>query len=317
MKRALLLSALALASAAGAASAEPCVKFEAVRTDLTLQYDPFSPRPTVRPFVLRVFRKDPTISGVKFALEDPNPSRGRSRIGPAGPFGYDIVWTGDIGQSVFFVGETSLAPVTTGVTVGFAGRSDMVEVPLVLRIPPGQPVPASRQVESLRVAYECTSGVRPGPQQQQSDNRVQIRLDIPHYFGAFVGTPGRTHGEIDFGVLKDADRTEEKHAAITAVSTVPYTIRVRTKGGSELHRTPDSHDGIPYRMRLGDIDVADDALLTCPVPQTTLGDTESLKVRLDDSHLHDLQAGAYRDIVTLTFTPLDAAPAGDRCAVRP
>lgn len=317
MTRATLLAALAFASAAGAAAAEPCVRFEAARTDLALQYDPFSPRPTVRPFVLRVFRKDPSVTTVKFALEDPTPSHGRSRVGPAGPYDYDIVWTSDIGQKVFVVGETSLAPITTGVTVSFSGRSNMVDVPLVLRIPPGQPVPASRQDELLRVAFSCESGVRLGPQQQQTDNRVEIRLDIPHYFGAFVGTPGRTHGEIDFGVLKDAGQTEEKRAAITAVSTVPYTIRVRTKGGSELRRVPGAQDGIPYRMRFGDVDIADDALLTCPVPQSTLGDTESLKVRLDDSRLHDLQAGAYRDIVTLTFTPLDAAPAAGRCALRP
>jgi len=312
------VAALALSTAAGAgAHAAPCANFQVLGTDLHLNYDPFSPTPVDHPFLLRVRRLSPAVAGVRFILLDATPSQGRSRIGSSGPFDYNIVWLANTGQQVFYY-TNQMPNVANSVSTSFGPgpAGDVETLNFALQIPPGQPVAASRQFENIEVVYQCVTGASFGPTQIQDDSRLRIHLSIPRYFGAYIGSPGRNRGEIDFGTLRDDTSAAEKHVAVTAVSTVPYTIAVSTDRGSELKRSEHDADGIPYTMQFANLPVQDRSMLVCPMTKTALGDTEQLKVKLAGDHLHQLHAGVYRDTITLTFTPSDTNWRGDGCTVR-
>jgi hypothetical protein len=304
------------AQAANVSSLGACATFQVLGTDLDLTYNPFRPAPVAHPFLMRITRLNPAATGVRFILVDATPSRGRSRIGTAGPFDYNIVWLNDEAQQVFYFGSQSVNSANSA-SVSFDSSGRPLTLNFALQIPPGQPVPASQQFENVEVIYQCEFGNKAGMQQVQDDSRVQIRLAIPRYFGAYIGSPGRTRGQIDFGSLTDDTSSAQKFVSVTAVSTVDYTIRVSTDRGSTLRRSDRDPEGIPYTMQFANTQVRDNSVLACPRTQTALGDTEPFTVKLAGEHLHDLHAGSYRDTITLTFTPSDLVRPGPDCQLLP
>ncbi|HLI67504.1 MAG TPA: hypothetical protein VKU90_14170 [Caulobacteraceae bacterium] len=308
---AVLIATAALAGRAEAAGS--CATFQVIGNELNLDYNPFSPQPVNRPFQLTVTRLDPSVTGVRFILVDHTPSNGGSRIGPGGPRDYDITWLGNTGQPVFFASPQAVNGAI-GATASFgSGPHAVVSVPFILHIPQGQPVAASRQDETIEIRFQCSAGPEPQTQELQYDNRVSIHLTIPRYFGAYVGSLGHSHGEIDFGTLRGDPGSSDRYVSVTAVSTVPYSINIDTDNGSMLRRSHEDDDGIPYSMTFDSIPVRDHAKLRCPATQSSLGSSAPLAVRLDDTHAHDLPAGAYRDTIRLTFTPTDGVQRGRDC----
>jgi hypothetical protein len=311
-----LLASTGLAGKAAAGPAGPCATFQVFGTNLDLDYNPFSPQPLNRPFLLTVTRQNPAVTSVRFILVDNTPSEGRSRIGPAGPFDYTFTWLANAGQPVFFTTPLAVNPaIGADVSFGSGPSGNVQTAPFILHIPQGQPVAASTQFENIEVIYQCSIGSSPQMQQIQYDNRVSIHLDIPRYFGAYIGSPGRSHGEIDFGTLGAAGGFDDKYVSVTAVSTVPYSIAFASENGLALRRHEHDPDGIPYTMKFANVAVTDKSMLRCPMTQSSLGDSEPLDVKLDGSHVHDLEAGSYRDTITLTFTPIDGPQRTQSCAL--
>jgi hypothetical protein len=312
-----LAAALSLTATAGLAHASttPCATFETVGTDLDVIYSPFLPVQTVRPFLIRVTRNDPTATSVRFILLDTTHSpAGNPRIGAAGPIGYDIQWLGNTGQHVFFDGNRQVDQ-TNGATVSFGSGpiGGLRTASFIMTIPAGKPVAASRQIENLEVSFQCFAGSTPiGVPGDQVGNQLQVDLTVIPYFGAYIGSAGTNAGRIDFGPIDMHGGNPTGHVAVTSMSTLPYDVRIQTDRHSVLRLSDSAPDGIPYTMRFAGVQATDGSTLRCPTPPIPSGATQNLDVTLDNSHSQALQAGHYTDTITVTFTPRDggAAPSG-------
>lgn len=327
MKIATLLAGVAAVAGlavAGAASATPvqsgpCAEFEIVGGDTDMIYNPFSPGALNHPFLLTVTRRDPTATSVRFVLIDHESAVGApSRLGDAGPYNYDITWLGNASQDVFVTGD-QIVNNADGATINFgSGPVGGVRlVPFNLRIPPGQPVASTHEQERLEVSFQCFSGQTPiGGTGLQADSRLRFDMYVLRFFGAYVGTPGQGSGQIDFGPLDLNVASPRRGVAVTAMSTLPYTVQITTDEHGKLTTAHGAAAGIPYTMKYGDLDVADGTSLDCGLPRPPGGSTRNLDVTLDTTHAAALAAGHYTDTISLTFTPKDGGDwRSDRCHV--
>lgn len=307
-----LMAAASLTAGAEAARAEtPCATFETIGTDLDVVYSPFLPVQTVRPFLIRVTRNNPAATSVRFILLDTTQSaQGNPRIGPAGPIGYDIQWLGNTGQHVFFDGNR-VVDQTNGATVSFGSGpiGGLRTASMVMSIPAGRPVAASRQIENLEVSFQCYAGANPiGSPGNQVGNQLQVDLTVVPYFGAYIGSAGTSSGRIDIGNITVGVGVPTGHIAVTAMSTLPYDVRFQTDRHQMLRQSDTATDGIPYTMRFANVPAVDGGTLRCPIPPIPSGATQNLDVILDNSHTAQLRAGRYSDTITVTFTPYDGGP---------
>lgn len=308
------LSLIALAMAPGMAQAG-CADFASAGTGLSIQYDPFSNTPVNRILTLRVSRVTPSATSVRFVIVDPDPAAGVSRLGSAGPEGYDIAWTRDSSRPVFFLGAEQ-PNATNGAVVSFGpGPSgDVVQETFRLSVPAGQSVGAGDYYEPLEVRYVCYSGDSAlGGVETQSAGRVAVDLETPEMVSAWVGSMGNRRGEIDLGVLGQAQGSVTGGLAVTTQSTSPYEISVSAKWG-ELRRSEADVVGLPYSMRLGGLAVERGDTIVCDRTPAPSGRSHALQVGVNGADVATRPAGAYSDVITLTFAPRLGLSAQSGCS---
>ncbi|MFN3931006.1 MAG: hypothetical protein ACK4JY_04580 [Brevundimonas sp.] len=316
MKHLLLsgLSLIGLALAPGMAQAG-CADFASAGTGLSIQYDPFSNTPVNRILTLRVSRVTPSATSVRFIVVDPNPAAGASRLGVAGPEGYDIAWTQDASQPVFFHGAEQ-PNATNGAVVSFGSgpSGDVVHETFRLSVPAGQSVGAGDYYEPLEIRYVCYSGNdRLDGVEVQSAGRVAIDLETPEMISAWVGSVGNRRGEIDLGVLGRGQGSATGGVVITAQSTSPYEISVGAKWGV-LRRSEADATGLPYSMRLGGLSVERGDTVVCDRTPAPSGRSHALQIGVNGEDVMTRPAGAYSDVVTLTFAPRLGLAAQSGCS---
>ncbi|MDY6922360.1 MAG: hypothetical protein SWI22_00175 [Pseudomonadota bacterium] len=308
------LSLIAVALAPGMAQAG-CADFASAGTGLSIQYDPFSNAPVGRILTMRVSRVTPSATSVRFIIVDPTPAAGASRLGVAGPEGYDVAWTKDSSQPVFFRGAEQ-PNATNGAVVSFGSgpSGDVVHETFRLSVPAGQSVGAGDYYEPLEVRYVCYSGNdRLDGVEIQSAGRVAIDLETPEMISAWVGSAGVRRGEIDLGVIGREQGSATGSVVITAQSTSPYEISVGAKWGV-LRRGEADTAGLPYAMRLGGLSVARGDTVVCDRTAAPAGRNHALQVSVRAEDALSQPAGAYSDVVTLTFAPRLGLSAQSGCA---
>ncbi|MGH7018937.1 MAG: hypothetical protein ACREEY_03605, partial [Brevundimonas sp.] len=200
MKTLLLAASAVLALAAPQVAAAGCADFQITGTDLSLQYDPFSPAPIERSFTLRIRRIDSAATAVRFLLADTDSPAAASRIG-TGPGGYDIRWNRDTSRQIF-VGGAEQPNATNGALVRFGeGPSgDVVTETLRFSLPAGQDAPAGDYYEALEARFVCYSGDQMlGSPDFQQGAGLAVDLNVPERISTYVGAAGIRRGEIAFG----------------------------------------------------------------------------------------------------------------------
>jgi hypothetical protein len=314
MIRELLIATLAFAglSSPAMASNGACAEFELLGTDGEFDYNPFRPPGVEKQLVLRVSRLDPSVTRVRFLLADVTPDGNFPKIGPFGVREYDIV-ARDRGRDDGDMLVWGPQPVngTNGRDVIFNGsrRNDEIEH-LTLRIPAGQPATGTNQEERLEVRYECYAGNdRIGAAREQRDSRVRLLMNTPRFFGAYVGTEGRSRGEVDLGSLSPSSGLVAKSAVVTAVSTVPYNVAISNSATGELKGAPEA-PGLPYSITFDGLSVRNGSRLRCSATPAPDGAWHRLEFSVDGLQTRPLPAGRYRDTVTLTFSALDTSQSG-------
>lgn len=313
----LLFSGLTLVAAAlapGLAQAG-CADFASAGTGLSIEYNPFSSAPVNRTLTVRVSRVTPSATSVRFIIVDPNPARGASLLGVAGPAGYDIAWGRDGSQPVFFHGAEQ-PNATNGAVVSFgAGPSgDVVQETFHLTVPPGQSVGAGDYYEPLEIRYVCYSGdERLDGGEVQQGGRVAIDLEVPEMLSAYVGSVGTRRGEIDLGVLGREADSASGSVVITTQSTAPYEIAVGAKWGV-LRRGETDTAGLPYAMRLSGLSVERGDTIVCDRTPAPAGRSHALQVSVKGEDAMSQPAGAYSDVITLTFAPRLGLSAQSGCS---
>jgi hypothetical protein len=301
------------ATAAAASASGPCAEFELLGTDGEFTYNPFRPVAIERPLVLRVTRRDPSVTRVRFLLADTTRDGNFPKIGNFGVREYDIV-ARDAGRDdgPLLVWGPERVSGLNGRNVFFSrgSRNDDSIEHLRLRVPAGQSTTATDQQERLEVRYECFSGGdRIGNEREQHDNRVRLVMNTQKFFGAYIGSEGRSRGEIDLGDLSPTSGLVSREAIVTAVTTVPYDVSVGASQTGEL-TSRDSDDGLPYRLTFDNFQVKDGSRLRCGSAEAPNGDAHRIQVTVDGADTRPLRAGRYRDTVVLTFSPRDTVQTG-------
>lgn len=313
MKRtlALALPAMAMITFASQAQAQgaPCAEFELLNAATPIVYDPFRAGAVGADLTLRVTRLDAAATGVRFVLADATPQGSRPAFGLFGPSEYDIVPVSPQSQQgPLFVWGAERPNPSNGYRVAFGEGGDTDTVALRLLIPAGQASAADTESENLEVRYECFSGMdRLGLDRTQRTAQTRLSLRIPTLFGAYVGSQGGQRGSIELG-----DLTRGRVAGnvmVTAVSTVPYDVRVAANG--RLTQAAGDPGGLPYSMRLDGRDIQNGTTLRCPPTPTPGGASHDVQIAVDTRTVNDLPAGRYRDTITLTFSPRDGAVVSD------
>jgi spore coat protein U-like protein len=176
-------------------------------------------------------------------------------------------------------------------------------------VPAGQEVSAGEHRENLVIRYQCldNAGMPLGPIQEQSFG-AELRLRVPRFVSAFIGSAGVTRGAISFGPISAATANLNRTIGITALSTLPYRVEFDSENGQQLKRRRNADGGIDYTMRYGGTVVADGDRLVCPMTRAPMGTVEEFEVMLDRTSVARQPAGTYRDTVTITFTPRDVFP---------
>ncbi len=311
---ALLGIAAAMLSMPGLAQAG-CAAFESQNSGLSERYDPFSGAPLNQPFTLRVRRTDPSVTAVRFILVDPDPQGGRARFGTGGPAAYDLEWSRDGSRPVFFSGAEQ-PNATNGAVASFkAGPAgDVVTESFRFLVPPGQSSAAGDYYQPLEVRYVCYSGEeRLGSSETQPGGRVALDLETPEMISAYVGSVGVRRGEIDLGVLGTDTGSTTGSLVVTAQSTVPYDLGVTTTWGV-LRRSEVDTAALAYSMRLGGIPVRTGDVLLCDRTPDPAGRSHRLQVTVLGEDVARQPAGAYSDVITLTFSPRLAVSPGSGCS---
>jgi hypothetical protein len=309
------LATAALLLAPGVAQAG-CASFESQGTGLSVRYDPFSGAPVNHAFNLRVSRTDPSVTAVRFILIDPDPRGGRSQFGAAGPQGYEVEWAKDASRPVFFSGAEQ-PNATNGAVVSFkpGPSGDVVNETFRLAVPAGRSVGAGDYYEPLEVRYVCYSGDEQldSPESQQG-GRVALDLETPDMISAYVGSVGVRRGEIDLGVLGRDTGSTSGTVVVTAQSTSPYELSVSSRWGV-LRRGETDTAGLRYSMRLGGVPVEAGSTLVCDRTPSPSGRSHPLQVTVRGEDVVTQPAGAYSDVVTLTFSPRLGLSAGSGCSI--
>lgn len=293
-----------------------CAGFESVSTGMSVEYDPFSGAPISRPFEIRVRRLDPSATAVRFLLVDPDPQAGQSRFGAGGPRGYDVEWAKDSSRPVFFRGAEQ-PNNTNGALVSFkpGPSGDVVTETFRLQVPAGRAVAAGDYYEPLEVRYVCYSGDErlDAPEVQQA-GRVALDLATPDMISAYIGSVGLRRGEINLGTLSADGPAATGNVVITAQSTSPYEINVASKWGV-MRRGETDTAGLRYSMRLSGLPVEAGSTLLCDRTPAPAGRSHPLQVTVRPEDVASQPAGAYSDIVTVTFAPRLSAAISDGCAI--
>ncbi len=304
---------LAAVATAHANSNAPCAEFELLGTDGEFTYNPFKPNSLERQLVLRVTRLNDAVTRVRFLLADTTPDGNFPKIGNFGVREYDIV-ARDAGQDDgrLLVWGPQRVSGLNGYDVSFSqgGRSDTRTEQLRLTVPAGQPTTATDQEERLEVRYECYVGAdRIGNEREQRDGRVRLLMNVRRFFGAYMGSEGRSRGEIDLGNLSPTSGTVARGAVVTAVSTVPYNISIAASGDGELQGSA-GEAGLPYRLTFDNLPIRNGSRLRCGAAEAPNGNAHRVEASVDGADTRPLRAGRYRDTVVLTFSPQDMIQTG-------
>lgn len=147
----------------------------------------------------------------------------------------------------------------------------------------------------------------------QSGAQVAVNLRVPERISTFVGSPGIRRGRIDFGEIDAAGGNRIRGLIITALSTIPYDIRVATERGA-LKRSDRDDSSVPYSLKLSGIPVTDRSSVVCDRTPAPGGRGHNLQVELKGEDLRKAPAGAYSDIVTLTFAPRLGLSGAEGCS---
>lgn len=308
------LAALALMFVPAAAQAG-CAGFESQGTGLSVRYDPFSGAPINHAFNMRVSRTDSSVTAVRFILVDPDPRSGRSQFGTGGPQGYDVEWARDASRPVFFSGAEQ-PNATNGAVVSFkpGPAGDVVNESFRLLVPAGRSVGSGDYYEPLEVRYVCYSGdERLDAAEIQQGGRVALDLETPDMISAYIGSVGMRRGEIDLGVL-DPNQSSSGTVVVTAQSTSPYELSVSSKWGV-LRRGEADTASLRYSMRLGGIPVEAGSAMVCDRTPAPSGRSYPLQVTVNGEDVSTQPAGAYSDVVTLTFSPRLGLSPGAGCSI--
>lgn len=316
MKRTLIaaaaLASLAAVTAPQAASAG-CVEFQITGQDLSLEYDPFSPSPIERAFTLRIRRIDSSATAVRFLLADADSPAGAPRIG-SGPGGYDIRWNRDTSRQVFVTGAEQ-PNATNGALVQFGeGPSgDLVTETMRFSLPAGQDAASGDFYEALEARFVCYSGDQvAGSSDFQQGAGMAIDLNVPERISTYVGATGVRRGEIAFGALDSTGGSVTRGLVVTTQSTVPYDIDVASRWGRLQRREGDPY-GLAYAMRLSGVVVQPGSTLSCTRTPAPAGRAHPFQVELVQAQAASVPAGAYSDVVTLTFTPRAGLSSPSQC----
>jgi len=306
MNRTLIAAAAAAALAAFVApqaASAGCADFQITGQDLSLQYDPFSSAPVTRAFTVRIRRIDSAATAVRFLLADPDSMAGAPRIG-SGPGGYDIRWNRDSSRQVFVSGAEQ-PNATNGALVAFGDgpSGDMATETFLFTLPAGQDASAGDYYQALEARFVCYSGdqVIGSPDFQQGAG-LAIDLNVPERISTYVGAAGVRRGEIAFGPLDPTGGVVSRNLIVTAQSTVPYDIDVASRWGRLQRRQGDDY-GLDYTMRLSGVSVQRGSTLSCTRTPAPSGRAHPFQVDLAQDQAARAPAGAYSDVVTLTFTP--------------
>lgn len=317
MKAIFAVSAMSAATlfAVQAQAQTQCAQFETIGNGARAAYQPFESSPTVESFDIRVRRLASGISGVRFLLVDTTPQATGPQVGLAGPASYDISWLEDSTKRLLVVGNEQPQPMT-GALVQFPERNGVQITRFRLIVPAGQQAAAQIHRENLVIRYQCldNQGRQIGATQEQPAS-VELSLTVPRYVAAYIGSAGQTRGTIDFGDVGTPSAALNKAINITALSTLPYAITFDSENGGRLKRRADEAQGIIYAMNYAGVAVVSGDTLLCAMTPAPMGRGEQFEVGLDRSSIATLPAGAYRDTVTMTFTPRDAVVTTG-CAVR-
>lgn len=314
MKRCMFLMVGSAVLAVPQAAEAACADFQTSAAELNLTYDPFGNAVLDRIFTLRIRRLDPAATSLRLLLADPDPAGGSPRLGPGGPGNYEISWNRDTGRRVLVIGAEQ-PNATNGALVRFsAGPSgDVVNETFRLRIPAGQSVGAGNYYQALDVRYVCYAGddALDSPD-VQTGAQVAVDLDVAERISTFIGSVGIRRGRIDFGALDIASGPETRSLMVTAQTTLPYEIDVRSERGGLKRGAADSYV-LPYRMRLSGIPVASGDRIACGRTEPPAGRVHPLQVEIDPRQAAAAPAGSYSDVVTLTFAPRLGLAGGDGC----
>lgn len=317
-KRLVGLAALAgVAWSTPALAAGQCVTFDAIGNGARTTYDPFSPSPAVEFFDLKIKRLDDRARGVRFVLADISPRAAGPGIGPLGPEQYGITWQQDTGRTAFVVGNAQpIALLSPEVVLNGNGNAADVSR-FAWTVSPGQQASAQQHREPITIRYQCldASGAPLGPVEEQTFG-LELILTVRPYAAAYIGSIGNTRGAIDFGAISGATANLSKAIGITAQSTLPYQVDVRTDNAQRLKRDRRDTDGIDYTMKYRGVAIADGDTMVCPITAAPAGTAGQFEVTLDRQSIARQLAGHYSDTVTLTITPRDSIPVSS-CAVAP
>ena len=314
MKTPALILIAAAACAAPQAAFASCADFRASSTELNLNYDPFSPSGVERTFTLRTRRLNPDITAVRVVLADPGRIERGAAIGRDDAVRYDIRWTRDTGRIVFVSGAEQ-PNATNGALIQFGpSRSgDSVNDSFRIQVPAGQGIGAGDYYQPLELRFICYKGRDEVDRNIQSGGQVAVNLRVPERISTFVGSPGVQRGRIDFGEIDATGGNKLRGLTVTAQSTIPYDIRVGTERGA-LKRSDRDDSGVPYSLKLSGFAASDRSRIVCDRTPAPGGRGHNLQVELSGEDLRKAPAGAYSDIVTLTFSPRLGLSGGEGCS---
>lgn len=301
-----LIAALTACLSLPARAQTPCAAFEIVGAGLTASYNPFDTANVAVNFQIKVVRLTGGVQSIRFILVDPTPVTGGPGLGANGPKIYDVRWVPDATRNVLvWTGQPVTAANSASVPVSGGGGA-VVTTNFQLTLPRGQAVSAGSFTENLDVRYQCIRGGTADPQLEQiGSGAMRLTLNVPQYAAAYIGSAGQTRGTIAFGTLSPDTSNLSKTIAITALSTLPYEIKLSSDNGGKLKRSAGASDGIGYTTRYAGRALAAGQPLICPATPAPSGRVSELEVTLDGSAIGTLPAGSYRDVLTLTFSPRD------------
>ena len=314
MKTPAMILVAAAACAAPQAALATCADFRASSSELSLSYDPFSPSGIERTFTLRTRRLNPDVTAVRVVIADPGSIARGAALGLDKTVRYDIRWTRDSGRIVFVSGAEQ-PNATNGALIQFGpSRSgDSVNESFRIRLPAGQGVGAGDYYQPLELRFICYSGRDEIDRSIQTGAQVAVNLRVPERISTFIGSAGIRRGRIDFGKVDALGGNQIRGLTVTAQSTIPYDIRIDSERGA-LKRSGRDDAAIAYGLKLSGFPVSDRTRLVCDRTPAPGGRTHNLQVELNGEDLRKAPAGAYSDIVTLTFSPRLGLSGGEGCS---
>ena len=293
-----------------------CAEFSVTAADLRVNYDPFLPAMVERAFNIQVRRLDPNITAVRILLADPDPAGSDPVLGLNGIARYDVVWSRDPSRQVFAIGSEQ-PNSTNGALISFSGQEmqPIQNANFRLRIPAGQDIGAGNYHQSLEVRYQCLTGnTDAGSFGVQSGAQLAVDLQVPERLSTFIGSAGVRRGRLDFGRVSANEGVISRSLSVTAQSTLPYDIDIRSENGA-LRRFADDDRKLDYSLWLSDIEIGSGARLACTRGQAPAGHVHLLRAEIDAEQARTAAAGTYSDIITLTFAPRLGLSGGEGCTL--